>query len=117
MSPNSNRVSLRTCRRPPPSARKTAKTVRSPAGNASPFVVTKSRERLEKARLDAKLSKETKEYNLGTSLKSYIDPMAYVEWANAVEFPLDKFYPKALKNKYSWALAKCRFSSEIRKEK
>ena len=73
--------------------------------------------RLEKAKLDAKLSKETKEYNLGTSLKSYVDPMAYVEWANAVEFPLDKFYPKALKDKYSWALAKCRFSSEIRKKK
>ncbi|MBS7633191.1 DNA topoisomerase I, partial [Candidatus Bathyarchaeota archaeon] len=60
--------------------------------------------RLEKTRLDIKLTKETKEYNLGTSLKSYIDPMAYVRWANSVEFNLEKFYPKTLRNKYRWAL-------------
>lgn len=60
--------------------------------------------RLEKAKIDITLTKATKEYNLGTSLKSYIDPRVYVKWANRVDFCLDKFYPKALKNKYSWAL-------------
>jgi len=62
------------------------------------------KKRLEKSRLDAKLAEETKEYNLGTSLKSYIDPMAYVKWATQVDFPLEKFYPKTLQKKYSWAL-------------
>jgi len=36
--------------------------------------------RIEKAKLDLELTKLTKEYNLGTSLKSYIDPKAYVKW-------------------------------------
>jgi len=60
--------------------------------------------RIEKNKLDVELTKATREYNLGTSLKSYIDPMTYVRWANNVEFDLDKFYPKTLRNKYSWAL-------------
>jgi DNA topoisomerase-1 len=69
------------------------------------------RKRLEKTRIDVQLTKETKEYNLGTSLKSYIDPRVYVKWANEVEFCIDKFYPKTLRNKYSWAIKQCRFLS------
>ncbi len=60
--------------------------------------------RIDKNKLDVDLTKATREFNLGTSLKSYIDPVTYVRWANHVEFDLDKFYPKTLKNKYSWAL-------------
>jgi DNA topoisomerase-1 len=60
--------------------------------------------RLEKTRIDVELTKATKEYNLGTSLKSYVDPRVYVRWANQVDFDLEKFYPKTLRNKYSWAL-------------
>jgi len=59
---------------------------------------------LEKTKLDAKLTEETREYNLGTSLRSYIDPMAYVTWADKVGFQLDKLYMKNLRKKYSWAL-------------
>ncbi len=60
--------------------------------------------RIEKKKLDIELTKLTKEYNLGTSLKSYIDPTAYVKWARKVDFDLEKFYPKTLRNKFSWAL-------------
>ena len=60
--------------------------------------------RLEKTKRDIELTKETKEYNLGTSLKSYIDPMAYVTWAKQVDFSVEKIYPKTLQKKYSWAL-------------
>jgi DNA topoisomerase-1 len=60
--------------------------------------------RIEKTRLDIELTKLTKEYNLGTSLKSYIDPTAYVKWAKKVNFNLEKFYPKTLRKKFSWAL-------------
>ncbi len=60
--------------------------------------------RVEKANADLRLTRETKEYNLGTSLKSYIDPMAYVRWASRTGFQLDKFYPKTLRKKFSWAL-------------
>lgn len=66
---------------------------------------TKSIEtRIKKTKLDIELTKRTKEYNLGTSLKSYIDPRVYAKWARSVDFDLNKFYPKALRNKFSWAL-------------
>ena len=60
--------------------------------------------RINKAKLDLELTKRTREYNLGTSLKSYIDPTAYVRWAKKVDFDLEKFYPKTLRKKFSWAL-------------
>jgi DNA topoisomerase-1 len=61
--------------------------------------------RIKKAELDLKLTSEAKEYNLGTSLKSYIDPTAYVKWAKKVKFDITKFYPKTLQKKFSWALS------------
>ncbi|MDR2707644.1 MAG: DNA topoisomerase I [Nitrososphaerota archaeon] len=60
--------------------------------------------RIEKAKLDLELTKLTREYNLGTSLKSYIDPQTYVKWAKKVKFDIIKFYPTTLRNKFSWAL-------------
>jgi len=57
-----------------------------------------------KAKLDFELTKLTREYNLGTSLKSYIDPQAYVKWAKKVKFDIIKFYPTTLRNKFNWAL-------------
>jgi len=53
-----------------------------------------------------RLMRETQEYNLGTSLKSYINPDVYVQWAAKVDFSLEKFYPATLRKKYSWALGK-----------
>jgi DNA topoisomerase-1 len=60
--------------------------------------------RIDKARLDTDLTRKTEEYNLGTSLKSYIDPIVYVKWANKVDFDLDNFYSRTLRKKFSWAL-------------
>ena len=60
--------------------------------------------RIDKSKLDLELTKLTREYNLGTSLKSYIDPTAYVKWAKKVKFDIEKFYPKTLRNKFNWAL-------------
>jgi DNA topoisomerase-1 len=62
--------------------------------------------RIEKIKLDIKLMKNTREYNLTTSLKSYIDPRVYAKWAAMVEAPIDKIYSKALRKKFSWALKK-----------
>lgn len=62
--------------------------------------------RVEKARIDLELSRRTKEYNLGTSLKSYIDPKVYVKWASKIDYPLEKLYPKTLQKKFLWALEK-----------
>jgi len=60
--------------------------------------------RIQRAKLDLDLTKLTREYNLGTSLKSYIDPTAYVKWAKKVKFDIEKFYPKTLRSKFSWAI-------------
>ncbi|MCL2432128.1 DNA topoisomerase I [Candidatus Bathycorpusculum sp.] len=60
--------------------------------------------RIERTKLDLELTKLTREYNLGTSLKSYIDPTAYIKWAKKVKFDIEKFYPKTLRSKFSWAL-------------
>ena len=68
--------------------------------------------RKAKAELDINLTKLTKEYNLGTSLKSYIDPTAYVKWAKKVRFDIEKFYPKTLRNKFSWALQSSKAQAE-----
>jgi DNA topoisomerase-1 len=62
--------------------------------------------RIEKAKIDLELSRRTKEYNLGTSLKSYIDPKVYAEWASKIDYPLEKLYPKTLQKKFLWALEK-----------
>ena len=62
--------------------------------------------RIDKTKLDIELANKTKEYNLGTSLKSYIDPRVYVEWAAKVDFNLEKLYSKTLRKKCSWALRK-----------
>jgi DNA topoisomerase-1 len=46
--------------------------------------------------------RETKEYNLSTSLKSYIDPRIYYRWGREVDFDWKRYYPKALQKKFSW---------------
>ena len=75
-------------------------TIKKAAGKKTESLQT----RIERAKLDIQLTRLTKEYNLGTSLKSYIDPTAYVKWAKKVKFDIEKFYPKTLRNKFSWAL-------------
>jgi len=46
--------------------------------------------------------RETRDYNLGTSLKSYIDPRIYYRWGKKVDFDWKLYYPKALQKKFSW---------------
>jgi DNA topoisomerase-1 len=62
----------------------------------------KTAERLKTMELKIKLMKKTKDYNLNTSLKSYIDPRFYYKWSKRVEFDWKKYYPKTLQRKFSW---------------
>ncbi len=42
-------------------------------------------------------------WNLGTSLKSYIDPRVYYRWGKQVEYDvIERYYPKALRRKFAW---------------
>lgn len=62
----------------------------------------KLKERIEKLKLDIELSKKTKEYNLGTSLKNYIDPRVYKAWLDKTGIDWTKMYTKSLQKKFSW---------------
>lgn len=52
--------------------------------------------------LRIKLLKATRDYNLGTSLRSYIDPRVYAKWGGRVNYDWKKYYPKTLQRKFSW---------------
>jgi len=62
----------------------------------------RSKEALKKLRLQIKTTKKTVDYNLNTSLKSYIDPRIYRDWGRKVDFDWKLYYPKTLQRKFSW---------------
>lgn len=54
-----------------------------------------------KAQMDITQQKRT--WNLGTSLKSYIDPRVYHRWGEKVQYDvLAKYYPTILQRKFAW---------------
>jgi DNA topoisomerase-1 len=62
----------------------------------------RTKESIEKLNIKIKEMKSTRDYNLGTSLKSYIDPRVYYQWGTIVDYDWKKYYPKALERKFSW---------------
>lgn len=57
---------------------------------------------IAKLKLRIEAQKETRDYNLGTSLKSYIDPRIYYKWGKQVDYDWKQYYSKALQRKFSW---------------
>jgi DNA topoisomerase-1 len=49
--------------------------------------------------------KLSKTWNLGTSLKNYIDPRVSVKFCRKVNYDWKKYYPKTLVTKFAWAEA------------
>ncbi|MBI2543598.1 MAG: DNA topoisomerase I [Candidatus Aenigmarchaeota archaeon] len=62
----------------------------------------KLKERIEKLKMDIDMSKKTKEYNLNTSLKNYIDPRVYKAWLDKMGIDWTKLYTSSLQKKFSW---------------
>lgn len=62
----------------------------------------RSRERAEELSLRIKVMMMIRDYNLRTSLKSYIDPRIYYEWGNKVDYDWKLYYPKVLQKKFAW---------------
>ncbi len=60
-------------------------------------------DRVRKMSMDIALAKETKEYNLNTSLKNYIDPRVIKSWADYVGLDWKKIYTSSLLRKFAWA--------------
>ncbi len=89
-----------------------------PRGKNSPYAssistarrsVNTAKERVARAK-DAKaklksqieLARSTRTWNLGTSLKSYIDPRIYRDWCHHIDYDWKVLYPKTLQRKFAW---------------
>jgi DNA topoisomerase-1 len=59
-------------------------------------------ERIEKLELQVNLSEKTRDYNLGTSLRNYIDPRIFKTWTDDVGADWEKLYTSALQKKFLW---------------
>lgn len=68
----------------------------------SPKKTKSQKERVLALRLKIKEMKATRDYNLRTSLKSYIDPRIYFTWGKNIDFDWKLYYPKTLQKKFSW---------------
>jgi len=62
----------------------------------------KHKERLEKLELQIDLSEKTRDYNIGTSLRNYIDPRIFKAWTDEVGAEWEKLYTSALQKKFLW---------------
>ena len=63
---------------------------------------TKQKERVEKLKLQLDLTEKTRDYNLGTSLRNYIDPRIFKSWTDEVTADWEKLYTSALQKKFLW---------------
>lgn len=64
--------------------------------------VRRIKDRLERIELQLKLQKETRDYNLGTSLRNYIDPRVIAAWLLYVDLDWKKVYTATLQRKFRW---------------
>jgi DNA topoisomerase-1 len=62
----------------------------------------RDKEALERIRLQVEAQEITRDYNLGTSLKNYVDPRIYYDWGKKVGFNWRSYYPTTLQKKFSW---------------
>ena len=60
------------------------------------------KEREEKLKLAITLTEKTKDYNLGTSLRNYIDPRVFKAWTDEVKADWEKLYTTSLQRKFLW---------------
>jgi len=62
----------------------------------------KLKERKEKIKFAIDLAGKTRDYNLGTSLRNYIDPRIFKAWTDEVKADWEKMYTAALQKKFLW---------------
>ncbi len=58
---------------------------------------------VRKMSMNVEFTKKTKDYNLNTSMKNYIDPRIYKSWCDHVGLDWAKLYTTAMQRKFSWA--------------
>jgi DNA topoisomerase IB/intein/homing endonuclease len=65
----------------------------------------KLQERVAKMRKQIDLTEKTRDYNLNTSLRNYIDPRVYKSWADRVGLDWKVLYTSTLQRKMAWVEA------------
>jgi DNA topoisomerase-1 len=62
----------------------------------------RDKEMVERMRMQVEAQEITRDYNLGTSLKNYVDPRIYLDWGRRVGYDWRSYYPTTLQKKFSW---------------
>lgn len=62
----------------------------------------RDRNAIARMRLQVEAQEITRDYNLGTSLKNYVDPRIYYDWGKKVDYDWRNYYPTTLQKKFSW---------------
>ena len=76
----------------------------------------KHKERVEKLKLQVDLTKKTKDYNLGTSLRNYIDPRIFKSWTDDMDAEWEKLYTAALQKKFLWVKSENESWNQVSKQ-
>jgi DNA topoisomerase I len=63
----------------------------------------KLRLRIAKLKKQIELSEQTRDYNLNTSLRNYIDPRVFKSWADRINLDWKVLYTATLQRKMAWA--------------
>jgi DNA topoisomerase IB len=58
--------------------------------------------RIERLKRELEFYERTKNYNLNTSMKNYIDPRVFKSWCDYVGLDWAKIYSKSLQKKFAW---------------
>lgn len=68
----------------------------------TPKQAERKAERVERLKMQLDLAQRTSDYNLGTSLRNYVDPRVFKAWIDEVGASWEKVYTAALQRKFLW---------------
>ncbi len=57
---------------------------------------------VKKMAMDIEMAEKTRDYNLNTALKNYIDPRVYKSWCDYVGLDWTRLYTSSLQRKFAW---------------
>lgn len=97
----SQRKRVKTAKKRIDTAKRQVERARNSVGTAKERIY-KAKEAYKKIESKERIAKNTKVWNLNTSLKSYIDPRIYYDWGKEVDYDWRDYYSKALERKFSW---------------
>jgi DNA topoisomerase-1 len=60
------------------------------------------REKIMEMELKVRAMQATRDYNLNTSLRNYIDPRVYADWGRRIDFDWKLYYSKSLQRRFAW---------------